>query len=182
MLYPRARAILLPSTPILIAGIASSLVLTVVMKVASVLQRLLWEHLPVSIGIAQDSPVWIIDVPTLTGIMVGLIIRYSHSHAGPDPAYGPLTGTPVPTSAVPGLLAALILGLAGGINLGSEHPIMIVDIALAVAPGSHVFPRIVKLNWTILAPAGTIDTLLSTSAAAALVSSQTLGNSDNVSL
>ncbi len=38
MLHPRARTMLLLSTPALIIGIASSLVLIVVMKVASVLQ------------------------------------------------------------------------------------------------------------------------------------------------
>ncbi|HGY4928367.1 MULTISPECIES: ion channel protein [Citrobacter] len=182
MLHPRARTMLLLSTPALIIGIASSLVLIVVMKVASVLQQFLWERLPVSIGIAQDSPLWIIGMLTLTGIMVGLVIRYSQGHAGPDPACEPLIGMPVPTSAIPGLLAALILGLAGGVSLGPEHPIMTVNIALAVALGSRMFPRIAKLDWTILASAGTIGALFGTPVAAALVFSQTLNSSDNVPL
>ncbi|QMN62147.1 ion channel protein [Citrobacter freundii] len=182
MLHPRARTMLLLSTPALIIGIASSLVLIVVMKVASVLQQFLWERLPVSIGIAQDSPVWIIGMLTLTGIMVGLVIRYSHGHAGPDPACEPLIGMPVPTSAIPGLLAALILGLAGGVSLGPEHPIMTVNIALAVALGSRMFPRIAKLDWTILASAGTIGALFGTLVAAALIFSQTLNSSNDVPL
>lgn len=182
MLHPRARTMLLLSTPALIIGIASSLVLIVVMKVASVLQQFLWERLPVSIGIAQDSPVWIIGMLTLTGIMVGLVIRYSHGHAGPDPACEPLIGMPVPTSAIPGLLVALILGLAGGVSLGPEHPIMTVNIALAVALGSRMFPRIAKLDWTILASAGTIGALFGTPVAAALIFSQTLNSSNDVPL
>ena len=182
MLHPRARTMLLLSTPAIIIGIASSLVLIVVMKVASVLQQFLWERLPVSIGIAQDSPVWIIGMLTLTGIMVGLVIRYSHGHAGPDPACEPLIGMPVPTSALPGLLAALILGLAGGVSLGPEHPIMTVNIALAVALGSRMFPRIAKLDWTILASAGTIGALFGTPVAAALIFSQTLNSSNDVPL
>lgn len=182
MLHPRARTMLLLSTPALIIGIASSLVLIVVMKVASVLQQFLWERLPVSIGIVQDSPVWIIVMLTLTGIMVGLVIRYSHGHAGPDPACEPLIGMPVPTSAIPGLLAALILGLAGGVSLGPEHPIMTVNIALAVALGSRMFPRIAKLDWTILASAGTIGALFGTPVAAALIFSQTLNSSNDVPL
>ncbi|MFU1855240.1 ion channel protein [Citrobacter portucalensis] len=182
MLHPRARTMLLLSTPALIIGIASSLVLIVVMKVASVLQQFLWERLPVSIGIAQDSPVWIIGMLTLTGIMVGLVIRYSQGHAGPDPACEPLIGMPVPTSAIPGLLAALILGLAGGVSLGPEHPIMTVNIALAVALGSRMFPRIAKLDWTILASAGTIGALFGTPVAAALIFSQTLNSSNDVPL
>ncbi|CAM7521183.1 ion channel protein [Citrobacter portucalensis] len=182
MLHPRARTMLLLSTPALIIGIASSLALIVVMKVASVLQQFLWERLPVSIGIAQDSPVWIIGMLMLTGIMVGLVIRYSHGHAGPDPACEPLIGMPVPTSAIPGLLAALILGLAGGVSLGPEHPIMTVNIALAVALGSRMFPRIAKLDWTILASAGTIGALFGTPVAAALIFSQTLNSSNDVPL
>lgn len=182
MLHPRARTMLLLSTPALIIGIASSLVLIVVMKVASVLQQFLWERLPVSIGIAQDSALWIIGMLTLTGIMVGLVIRYSQGHAGPDPACEPLIGMPVPTSAIPGLLSALILGLAGGVSLGPEHPIITVNIALAVALGSRMFPRIAKLDWTILASAGTIGALFGTPVAAALVFSQTLNSSNEVPL
>ncbi|EPF2243204.1 MULTISPECIES: ion channel protein [Citrobacter] len=182
MLHPRARTMLLLSTPALIIGIASSLVLIGVMKVASVLQQFLWERLPISIGIAQDSPLWIIGMLTLTGLMVGLVIRYSRGHAGPDPACEPLIGMPVPTSAIPGLLAALILGLAGGVSLGPEHPIMTVNIALAVAIGSRMFPRIAKLDWTILASAGTIGALFGTPVAAALVFSQTLNSSNDVPL
>ena len=182
MLHPRARTMLLLSTPALLIGVASSLVLIAVMKVASVLQQFLWERLPISIGIAQDSPFWIIAMLTLTGVMVGLIIRYSHGHAGPDPACEPLIGMPVSTSALPGLLAALIVGLAGGVSLGPEHPIMTVNIALAVAIGSRMFPRIAKLDWTILASAGTIGALFGTPVAAALVFSQTLNSSNDVPL
>ena len=182
MLHPRARTMLLLSMPALLIGVASSLVLIAVMKVASVLQQFLWERLPISIGIAQDSPFWIIAMLTLTGVVVGLIIRYSHGHAGPDPACEPLIGMPVSTSALPGLLAALIIGLAGGVSLGPEHPIMTVNIALAVAIGSRMFPRIAKLDWTILASAGTIGALFGTPVAAALVFSQTLNSSNDVPL
>lgn len=42
MLHPRARTMLLLSVPAVIIGIASSLVLIVTMKVASVLQNILW--------------------------------------------------------------------------------------------------------------------------------------------
>ncbi|MCS5881493.1 ion channel protein [Klebsiella variicola subsp. variicola] len=63
---------------------------------------------------------------------------------------------PIATGALPGLLAALILSLAGGVSLGPEHPIMVVNIALAVAVGSRLFPRVSSLDWTILAASGTI--------------------------
>lgn len=182
MLHPRARTMLLLSLPAVAIGIASSLILIVVMKIASVLQNLLWQRLPGTLGIAQDSPLWIIGVLTLTGIAVGLVIRFSQGHAGPDPACEPLIGAPVPPSALPGLIVALILGLAGGVSLGPEHPIMTVNIALAVAIGARLLPRLNRMEWTILASAGTIGALFGTPVAAALIFSQTLNGSSEVPL
>lgn len=182
MLHPRARTMLLLSLPAMILGVASSLVLLVVMKFASILQSILWQRLPGSLGIAADSSVWILLILTLTGVMVGLVIRYSTGHAGPDPATEPLIGAPISPAALPGLIVALVLGLAGGVSLGPEHPIMAVNIALAVALGRRFFPRIDALDWTILASAGTIGALFGTPVAAALIFSQTLSGSNDTPL
>jgi H+/Cl- antiporter ClcA len=103
-------------------------------------------------------------------------------HGGPDPATEPLIGAPVPVMALPGLIIALVLGLAGGVSLGPEHPIMAVNIALAVAIGARTLPRVGALDWTILAAAGTIGALFGTPVAAALVFSQTLNGSNDVPL
>lgn len=182
MLHPRARTMLLLSVPAVIIRIASSLVLIVTMKVASVLQNILWSVLPLSLGLNAGGHLWTIAILTLTGIAVGLVIRFSPGHAGPDPAAESLVGAPVSTSALPGLIAALILGLAGGVSLGPEHPIMVVNIALAVAIGSRLFPRVSSLDWTILAASGTIGALFGTPVAAALIFSQTLNGSNDVPL
>lgn len=182
MLHPRARTMLLLSLPALILGVASSLILLVIMKFASILQSILWQRLPGSLGIAADSPVWIMLTLTLTGVMVGLVIRYSTGHAGPDPATEPLIGAPISPAALPGLIVALVLGLAGGVSLGPEHPVMAVNIALAVALGRRFFPRISVLDWTILASAGTIGSLFGTPVAAALIFSQTLSGSNDTPL
>jgi len=179
MLQPRARTMLLLAPPALIIGVASSLILIVIMKVAAVLQSVLWTSLPSTVGLSASSPTWVILILTLTGIAVGLVIRYSPGHAGPDPATEPLIGAPVDTAALPGLIIALIIGLAGGVSLGPEHPVMAVNIALAVAVGSRILPRVNTLDWTILASAGTIGALFGTPVAAALIFSQTLsGNAD----
>ncbi|MEK0008406.1 ion channel protein [Escherichia albertii] len=182
MLHPRARTMLLLSLPAVAVGIASSLILITVMKIASVLQNLLWQRLPDSLGIPLDSPLLIIGILTLTGGAVGLVIRFSQGHAGPDPACEPLIGTLVPPSALPGLIVALILGLAGGVSLGPEHPIMTVNIALAVAIGVRLMPRVNTIEWTILASAGTIGALFGTPVAAALIFSQTLNGNNEVPL
>ncbi|RWT27449.1 ion channel protein [Enterobacter cloacae] len=182
MLHPRARTMLLLAIPALIIGIVSSLVLIVVMKVASVLQTMLWTALPAQVGISVDSPAWIIMMLTLTGVAVGLVIRFSPGHAGPDPALEPLIGAPVAPAALPGLIIALIIGLAGGVSLGPEHPIMAVNIGLAVYLGSRILPSVGALDWTILASAGTIGALFGTPVAAALIFSQTLSSNNDVPL
>lgn len=182
MLHPRARTMLLLAPPALIIGVASSLILIVIMKVASVLQSVIWTSLPATVGLSATSPVWVILTLTLTGIAVGLVIRYSPGHAGPDPATEPLIGAPVNAAALPGLIIALIIGLAGGVSLGPEHPVMAVNIALAVAMGSRVFPRVNTLDWTILASAGTIGALFGTPVAAALIFSQTLSGNTEIPL
>lgn len=182
MLHPRARTMLLLALPALAIGVASSLVLLLVMKVAAVLQSMLWQSLPYRMGFTPDSPLWVVLMLTLTGIAVGLVIRYSAGHGGPDPATEPLIGAPVNVSALPGLVGALILGLAGGVSLGPEHPIMVLNIALAVALGGKIFPRVAPLDWTILASAGTIGALFGTPVAAALIFSQTLNASNDVPL
>ncbi len=182
MLHPRARTMLLLAIPALIIGIVSSLVLIIVMKVASVVQTMLWTALPAQMGINVDSPAWIIMMLTLTGVAVGLVIRFSPGHAGPDPALEPLIGAPVAPTALPGLIIALIIGLAGGVSLGPEHPIMAVNIGLAVFLGSRILPRVGALDWTILASAGTIGALFGTPVAAALIFSQTLSSNNDVPL
>ncbi|MGG2079380.1 ion channel protein [Lelliottia nimipressuralis] len=182
MLHPRARTMLLLAIPALIIGIASSLVLIVVMKIASVLQTLLWSTLPGQLGVDVSSPAWIILMLTLSGLAVGLVIRFSPGHAGPDPALEPLIGAPVNPMALPGLILALVIGLAGGVSLGPEHPIMAVNIALAVYLGARILPRVGALDWTILASAGTIGALFGTPVAAALIFSQTLSSDNDVPL
>lgn len=182
MLHPRARTMLLLSIPAVIIGIASSLVLIVTMKIAAILQHVIWSSVPLSLGNEASGQVWTIAVLTLTGIAVGLVVRFSPGHAGPDPATESLIGAPISTGALPGLVAALVLGLAGGVSLGPEHPIMVMNIALAVAIGSRLFPRVSSLDWTILAASGTIGALFGTPVAAALIFSQTLNSSNDVPL
>ncbi len=59
---------------------------------------------------------------------------------------------------------------------------MTVNIALAVAIGARLLPRVNRMEWTILASAGTIGALFGTPVAAALIFSQTLNGSSEVPL
>lgn len=182
MLHPRARTMLMLALPALLIGIASSLILLFMMRVAGILQTFLWQTLPATFGVSLFAPGGIITILTLTGIAVGLVIRYVPGHGGPDPASEPLISTPVESRALPGLALAMILGLAGGVSLGPEHPIMAINVALAVVLGGKLFPRVNSLDWTILAAAGTIGALFGTPVAAALIFSQTLNSTNDVPL
>ena len=182
MLHPRARTMLMLALPALLLGIASSLILLFMMRVAGILQTFLWQTLPATFGVSLFAPGWIITILTLTGIAVGLVIRYFPGHGGPDPASEPLIGNPVESRALPGLALAMILGLAGGVSLGPEHPIMAINVALAVVLGGKLFPRVNSLDWTILAAAGTIGAMFGTPVAAALIFSQTLNSTNDVPL
>lgn len=112
---------------------------------------------------------------------MGLVIRFS-GHAGPDPACEPLIGAPVPPSALPGTYRSINSRSCWRRQLGPEHPIMTVNIALAVAIGARLLPRVNRMEWTILASAGTIGALFGTPVAAALIFSQTLNGSNEVPL
>lgn len=159
---------LILSVPAILIGIACSLILIVAMKVAALLQRVLWSNLPTQLGERRQPAV-------------------DHRHADGDRDRGGSGHSLQPRARRAGssdrvvnrrshchrraarTLAALILGLAGGVSLGPEHPIMVVNIALAVAVGSRLFPRVSSLDWTILAASGTIGALFGTPVAAALI-------------
>ena len=128
-------------------------------EVAALLQRVLWSNLPAQLGVSADSPLWIIAMLTATGIAVQayghslqprarragssdrVVNRRSHCHRRAARS-----------------LAALILGLAGGVSLGRSIRYGL-ETALAVAVGSRLFPRVSSLDWTILAASGTIQHL-----------------------
>ncbi|WP_447868231.1 ion channel protein [Rahnella aceris] len=182
MFHPRTRVMLAFALPAIIIGVMSSLVLVFVMMISGALQNLLWENIPAVLNINTQSASWTLFMLTLTGIGVGAIIKYMPGHAGPDPATESLIGAPVAVSALPGLALALMVGLAGGVSLGPEHPITVINIALVAAIGSRLLPAVPTTDWVILAAAGTIGALFGTPVAAALIFSQTFGTSKDVQL
>lgn len=181
-MHPRAKTMLTFGVPALVIGSASSIVLVAVLRVAHALQNVLWFNIPDVLNINTHSAGWMLFMLTLTGVGVGAVIRYLPGHAGPDPATESLIGMPLPLNAVPGLLLALILGLAGGVSLGPENPIIAINIALAVTLGAQLFPRVQSTDWVILTAAGTLGALFGAPVAAALIFSQTLNTGKDISL
>ncbi|MEU6405578.1 ion channel protein [Streptomyces sp. NPDC046985] len=169
-----ARALLPLILPALVVGVASSLLFLLVSGLAEHLQGLLWENAPDALGVGRYSVLWVLVMLTVTGVLVGLVVWKAPGHAGPDPATLGLAAAPIAPRALPGLLAAAMLMLAGGPSLGPENPIIIVNVALAYWLGRRLLPRLPGALWPALADAATIGALFGTAVAAALVVSESL--------
>src|SRR5690606_3454184 len=71
--------------------------------------------------------------------------------------------------ALPGIAVVLMLGLAGGVSLGPEAPIIAINTALAVALLAKFLPKAPQPLIFTVAAAGTIGAMFGTPVAAALV-------------
>ncbi|WP_241744135.1 ion channel protein [Cellulosimicrobium arenosum] len=175
---PTTRA-LLRSVPVaLLVGVLCALTLVGISTLAESVQDAVWTTLPEAWDVMGPDGVpwwWTIAVLTVTGLLVGATVRWFPGHAGSDPITTGLVAPPLPVRALPGLAVALALGLAGGVSLGPENPIIALNVALAVwimarpraaIPGSPAAP-------VLLATAGTVGALFATPVAAVLILTET---------
>ena len=109
---------------------------------------------------------------TVTGLLIGLVVRYMPGHAGPDPATLELVAEPLKPFVLPGLAVALVLMLAGGVSLGPENPIIGINVGIIVWVGLKLFPQVNAPIWLAIAVAGTIGAMFGTPVAAALLLSE----------
>ncbi|GAA1156505.1 H+/Cl- antiporter ClcA [Kitasatospora gansuensis] len=161
--------------PAILTGIGASLTLIAISSVAGRLENLLWEIIPDGLDIDGFNPWWILLILTVTGVAVGLTVWQAPGHAGPDPATTGLVDPPVSPYVLPGLIVATVLALAGGVSLGPENPITMINIALAYWIGRRFLPSTGPVLWVGLAAAGTIGALFGTPLAAALILSEMPG-------
>jgi chloride channel protein, CIC family len=178
LLTPQAQRLVALAIPAAVVGVGTSIVLELVSGVAGVLEHWLWSDIPATLGIDPNGAPWIFGLLTLTGLAVGLVIAYAPGHAGDDPATEGLVAPVLPVSALPGMVLAIVLVLAGGVSLGPEYPIMSINIALAAFLGARAIGRIPGRAWVALAFAGTIGAMFGTPVAAALLLSESLSASD----
>lgn len=163
------RRLVLLSIPALVIGALAALSLWCLDWVADQLDDLLWTTTPQAWGISPDAPWWIFAVLTVTGIAVGLVVWLAPGHGGPDSATTELTATPLKLAALPGLAIVVVLGLAGGVSLGPENPIIAINVSLAVALVARVAKAVPAQLVGALAISATIGALFGTPVAAALV-------------
>ncbi|MGW6227555.1 ion channel protein [Cellulosimicrobium cellulans] len=163
------RRLLRSVVPALVVGVVSALTLLALSELAGWVQHLVWDRLPEAWGVTTTRTWWTVLVLTLTGVLVGATVRWAPGHAGVDPATTELVSAPLPLRALPGLALALVLGLAGGVSLGPENPIIALNVALAA--WFLCRPRFgVPVTGAVgLAMAGTIGAMFATPVAAALV-------------
>ena len=164
---------LLALTPVaLLVGVVCALLLWGISAVASILEHFLWHTVTSWLGITDSTWWWILLVLTIAGVLVGLVIRFAPGHAGDDPATQELVSTPIAVGATPGLAIVAILALAGGVSLGPESPIMVINAAIVVAVGVRLVPKVDQNQWMGLSTAATLGALFGTPVAAALMLSE----------
>ncbi|HEX5728091.1 ion channel protein [Microbacterium sp.] len=160
--------LLLLAVPAILVGVVCALILWTLDRAADVLSNAIWDTLPDALGV-DPSGWWIILVLTVTGLAVGIALQVLPGHGGPDSATTELVGTPLPLRTLPGLAVVTLVGLAGGVSLGPENPIIAINTAIIVAVFSRLIPKVSPQVSMLLAASATIGALFGTPVAAALV-------------
>jgi H+/Cl- antiporter ClcA len=166
---PSIRSLVLLSIPAIVIGIVSALALIALEWLGDRLKDGLWTALPDAVGVDSSSPLFIFLMLTATGVLIGLIVWLAPGHAGPDPATTGLIEDPLPLSALPALAIVTIIAQGGGVSLGPEAPIVVLNVSLVVAAIKlFKLPIPIQLGM-VLATAATIGALFGTPVAAALI-------------
>jgi H+/Cl- antiporter ClcA len=168
------RTLVRTTIPALIIGILAGLLLTGTYKVADALEHVLWDWLPETLGVGADGPWWIIAVLTATGLAVGATVWLAPGHAGEDPAKAELVSTPLKLIALPGVAIALVLGLAGGVSLGPENPIIAIGVGISVWLMARAAPQLPVPSVIIISTAGILGAMFGSPVAAALLLTEML--------
>ncbi|WP_158863883.1 ion channel protein [Leifsonia sp. AG29] len=166
---PTVRSLVLLSIPAVVIGVVSGLALWAVDELAALIERGVWTSLPAALGVDPSSGWWIAIVLTVTGLAVGLAVQLLPGHAGPDSATTELVSTPLRVGVLPSLAVATVLGLAGGVSLGPENPIIAINASLLAALVGRLWKAVPTRLVVLMAASGTIGALFGTPVAAALV-------------
>lgn len=170
------RGLIALSLPAAAIGVVCALVLFGLEELSALLENALWEGLPRVVGFHPDSGWWIFTVLTLTGLAVGLAIRFVPGHGGRDSATTELIAPPLPLHALPSLALVAVLGLAGGVSLGPESPIIAINTGILVAAFGKFWPGVSNQLIVLITAAATIGALFGTPVAAALVFTGIVGS------
>ncbi|QXT61646.1 ion channel protein [Tessaracoccus palaemonis] len=163
------------AVPAMVVGLVCAVLLVLADLLAEVLHHGWWEALPSLLGIDPASRWWIVLVLTATGALVGLVLWKAPGHGGHDTATVEMVSPPLPLSSLPGVAAVLVLGLAGGVSLGPEGPIIMVATGLVVAAYRRLLPQVPIPMVIAITAAGMLGAMLGTPIAAALACTGAMG-------
>jgi H+/Cl- antiporter ClcA len=108
-------------------GLPVAVVAYFFLELVSWLQHELFQRLPTAIGFTGTPPWWPLPLLAVSGLVVGLCIRYLPGRAGHSPADGfKVGGGPPPIINVPGVALAALATLALGVVLGPEGPLIAI--------------------------------------------------------
>ncbi|WP_082099304.1 ion channel protein [Demequina iriomotensis] len=172
---PGAGALALAAVPAAVVGVASALILFGVDAIAEVLHHAWWEELPHLLGVDGEARWWAALILTVTGALVGLTLWKAPGHGGHDTATVDLVSPPLPLRALPGVAIALILGLAGGVSLGPEGPIIMIATGLTVLAYRRFLPSVPVPAVLMISTAAMLGAMLGTPVASALVLTSVMG-------
>ncbi|QCQ93389.1 ion channel protein [Rhodococcus sp. SGAir0479] len=176
---PTARQLAVLALPAVLIGVLCALSLLALSAAAGALQDLLWTRIPDWAGVADGSRLWTFGMLTAVGFVVGVIVWKIPGHAGPDPATTGLVSAPLNLSVLPGLALAIVVGLAGGVSLGPENPIIAINTAIAVWIVGRLWRRVPVEVAVMIAAAATIGAMFGTPVAAALVFTEVVATQGN---
>lgn len=172
---PGPAALAKSAVPAALVGVACALILFGADELAMLLEHWWWHTLPGLLGVPDGARWWIVLVLTVTGALVGLVLWKAPGHGGHDTATVELIAPPLPLNALPGVLTALVLGLAGGVSLGPEGPIIMIGASLSVLAYKRLAPQVPTMAVLVISAAGMLGAMLGTPVAAALTFTGALG-------
>lgn len=172
---PSVKTLVILAVPAIAIGVGSSLMLKLLDILSLGLEHVLWTTLPAAFGATESTPWWIFTVLTATGAAVGLVVWLVPGHGGLDSAVTEMDGPFPSIGSLPSLGLVIVLGLAGGVSLGPENPIIAINTVLAMTLVARFMPTVPTQLTAMLAVAGTIGALFGTPVAAALVFTGAVG-------
>jgi len=146
-----ARALLVASA----IGIPVSLAALGLLGASNWLTTFLWTDLPNNAGFSGSVWWWVLLVPTVGGLLAGLVVRHMPGKGGHEPING-FSPAPVLPSAIVGVVLAALATLAFGAVLGPEAPLIALGSALGLW-----FARIFKMTGRLAPLAGAAGTFAS---------------------
>jgi H+/Cl- antiporter ClcA len=137
-----------------------------------------FDTLPDDLGFDGQPSWWPMPLLVLSGLVVGLTIRYLPGTAGHRPAEGLKTGGAVRPIELPGIFVAAFATLSLGVVLGPEAPLIAIGSGLAVLIVQLVKRDAPDMAYLVIGAAGSfaaISTLLGSPLAAAFLLMEAAG-------